>query len=199
MIRFIYFDFGGVLVNYDNVFQKVCSDFNLDFDELVKFCSQFDSDLNIGKMKTEEFWEKCIEKYGLKNASDYNLPKWWVYDYKIIKPVNKLIYSLEDKIDMGIISNINSGVWEAAFGDKWVPNIKYKHVLLSCDLGIKKPDKTIYEIAQEKSGVSPEEILFIDDREVNLIIPNQMGWKTILFDQFKAEDGVKRILEKIII
>ena len=66
---------------------------------------------------------------------------------------------------------------------------------MSSDVATMKPDKEIYEIAQKRSGVNSNEILFVDDKPENLVIPDKMGWKTVLFDQFKADDGVSRILE----
>ena len=193
MIKQIYFDFGAVLVNYERVFQKVCCDFSLNFNNFLEFYSQFDINLSEGKIKTEEFWEKCIKKYNLKNAKDYDLPKSWVSDYDIIQPVNDLIYSLENKVDIGIISNICSGIWEAALKHKMVPNIKYRKVYLSYAVKMMKPNPDIYEKIQKESLVRADEILFIDDKEVNLIVPKSIGWKTVLFDMNKTEEGVKKI------
>jgi FMN phosphatase YigB (HAD superfamily) len=195
MINFIYFDFGAVLVNYDEVFKKVSSDFNLDRDEFKDFYNNFVVDMDVGKESVSGFWKKSVEKFGLKNAFEYNLAKSWVSDYKIIQPVFKMIHSLEGKVDMGIISNIHADVWWAAFEDNWVPKIKYKEILLSSDLGVVKPSRDIYEIAQGKANIKAEEILFIDDKEENLVEPKKMGWKTVLFDQNKAIDGVKKIME----
>jgi FMN phosphatase YigB (HAD superfamily) len=195
MIKFIYFDFGAVLVNYDEVFKKVCTDFGLDRDEFKSFYNDFVLDMDVGKESVFGFWKKSVEKFGLKNALEYNLAKSWVSDYKIIQPVFEMIHSLEGKVDMGIISNIHADVWWAAFEDNWVPKIKYKEILLSSDLGVIKPSRDIYEIAQEKANVKAEEILFIDDKEENLFEPKQMGWKTVLFDQNKAIDGVNKIME----
>ena len=86
MIKVIYFDFGGVLVNYENFLHTMCSDFGLNVDDFFDFYHQFNHDMFFGKIKTEEFWEKCIEKFNLKNADNYDLLKSWVLDYKIIKP-----------------------------------------------------------------------------------------------------------------
>ena len=198
MIKNIYFDFGAVLVNYENVFQKVCSDFSLDFNEFWKFYDLLDEDLAYGKITTDEFWKKCIEKFSLKDAQNYDLVRWWVSDYEIIKPINDLIYFLENKKEVGIISNIGSGVWEAAMKYDFVPNIKYKKVYLSYKEGMIKPNLDFYEKVQKESLVKPDEILFIDDKEENLIVPKNLGWKTVLFNRLKAEEEVKKIKEIIL-
>jgi FMN phosphatase YigB (HAD superfamily) len=193
MIKIIYFDFAKVLISYSNAFKKVCFDFNLNFDNFSNFYKKFENDLSLGKITTDEFWEKCIEKYNLNKAKNYSFIKWWVLGYKTIKPIGDLIYSLENKIDIGIISNIGSGNWKLALKYKKAPAIKYKKVYLSYKLKMKKPDPNIYEKIQKETKVNPNELLFIDDKEENLAIPKKMGWKTVLFDMNEAETGIKKI------
>jgi putative hydrolase of the HAD superfamily len=51
----------------------------------------------------------------------------------------------------------------------------------SCFLGVRKPDEAIYRLALEVSQRRPEECIFIDDREVNLECPRELGMDTIHF------------------
>ena len=50
----------------------------------------------------------------------------------------------------------------------------------SCFLGIRKPDEAIYRLALQVTQRDAAECLFIDDREVNLECPREMGLQTIL-------------------
>ena len=194
MVKFVYFDFGAVLVNYDDVFEKVCKDFNLNRGKFREFYSGFIDDMDVGKINVGDFWGNCIKKFKIKNADNYNLAKSWVSDYQIIKPVQDLIYSVEGKIKIGIISNIPAEIWWAAMGDNWVPNIKYDEMILSSDVEEVKPERKIYEIAQKRlKNINPTEIMFIDDKPENLIEPNAMGWKTFCFDQLKANENILEI------
>jgi putative hydrolase of the HAD superfamily len=192
MIKFVYFDYGSVLVNYDNVFHKVCADFNLDYDDFMKFYDCFDQDINLGKITTEQYWVKCVQNFNLKNANNYDLPKHWVSDYKIIQPVSDLIYSLEGKLDIGIISNINSGIWEAGLKYGYVPNIKYKQVLLSYKLKLCKPNPKIYALAQELSGVKPQEILFVDDKQKKHRPSPEYGLEYLSFRPASCQRGSRK-------
>jgi len=198
MIKFVYFDFGGVLVNYDDVYTKVCRDFGLDRDEFEKFYRGLVDDMDVGKVSVNEFWERCIENFGIKNGKNYDLAKSWVSNYKIIKSVQDLIYSVEGKIKIGIISNISAEIWWAALENNWMPNVKYDETILSSDVGLVKPDRKIYEIAQKKlKNIDPSEILFIDDKSENLIEPTKLGWKTFCFDQLKADKDILEIQKLI--
>lgn len=51
----------------------------------------------------------------------------------------------------------------------------------SCFLGIRKPDEAIYRTALQVTQREPAECIFIDDREVNLECPRELGLVTILF------------------
>jgi putative hydrolase of the HAD superfamily len=51
----------------------------------------------------------------------------------------------------------------------------------SCYLGVRKPDEGIYKLALEVTQRSPDECLFIDDRELNLECARQMNMRTIRF------------------
>ena len=51
----------------------------------------------------------------------------------------------------------------------------------SCFLGIRKPDEAIYRTALQVTQREPAECIFIDDREVNLECPRELGLATILF------------------
>lgn len=199
MIKIIFFDFGNVLVTYDKVFTKVCNDFEINLDEFWKFYNKFDDALAFGEIETRYFWKKCIENFNLDldKTKNYDFAKAWVSDYKIIKPVNDFIYEIKNKINIGIISNINSEIWETALRENFVPKINYKCVILSYKEKTNKPKKEIYEMAQKKSGANSGEILFIDDKQENLVEPRKMGWKTILFDPSKAEEGVEEIRKAI--
>jgi putative hydrolase of the HAD superfamily len=66
----------------------------------------------------------------------------------------------------------------------------------SCFLGLRKPDEAIYRAALNVMQRGPEQCLFIDDREVNLECPRDLGLRTIHFQdagQLRrelAENGV---------
>ncbi|MFZ2152740.1 MAG: hypothetical protein WAV41_01650 [Microgenomates group bacterium] len=197
MIKLIYFDIGDVIVDCGHYFQKVCKDFNLDFDDFLAFYIQHKHDLINGKIKTGEFWRKCVDYFHLKSAEDYDFVKWWVSDYKPVKPIGKFIHNMAKKIEIGVISNINSGMWEEMIKTGLIPDIKYQKILLSCNLGIKKPNREIYELAQSEYRVRSEQILFVDNQEKNLVIPREMGWNTLLFDQTKPEEGVSEITKAL--
>jgi putative hydrolase of the HAD superfamily len=57
----------------------------------------------------------------------------------------------------------------------------FKAFFSSCYLGVRKPEEGIYKLALEVTQRSPEECVFIDDRELNLECAKQLGMRTIHF------------------
>lgn len=54
--------------------------------------------------------------------------------------------------------------------------------LSSCYLGLKKPEPSIYRLAFSITQTTPEEVLFIDDRPLNIECAGDEGLKGILFE-----------------
>lgn len=51
----------------------------------------------------------------------------------------------------------------------------YDGFVASCDVGFRKPDPRIYKVATGIAGVSPEECLYIDDREILVAAGKKAG------------------------
>ena len=60
-----------------------------------------------------------------------------------------------------IVSNQFSG-WSDSFGAA-VSGLGADEVVISCDVGMRKPDAAIYRLACSRLGVDPTEALFLDD------------------------------------
>lgn len=57
--------------------------------------------------------------------------------------------------------------------------------ILSCEVGLQKPGKEIFKLALERANLKPEECVFIDNKEENLIDPKELGFYVILFENNK--------------
>lgn len=55
-------------------------------------------------------------------------------------------------------------------------------ILYSWEVEMLKPNRDIFELAVERLGARPEEIVFIDDKEEHLNGAKQVGLRTVLFD-----------------
>lgn len=57
---------------------------------------------------------------------------------------------------------------------------EFAPLILSCDVGMAKPERGIYELALKKLNLRPQEVLFIDDQQPFLDPAKALGIHTIL-------------------
>ena len=59
---------------------------------------------------------------------------------------------------------------------------KYIHgFVVSGDMGVRKPDRAIFEHLLSRLGTSPSEVMFVDDQQKNLDSAAVLGFETVLF------------------
>ena len=208
MIKAIAFDIGGVLMLGDysvhpnrkgqrsqGLHEQMASKLKIDMD------SWFDA---IGPVYAKTITGEIPEKRSIKEMA-YNLdvsPKklenMWV---KIIKKSFKFnrklfTYALKLKKEGYKIAILSDQFYisKKALADKKF--IKYfSPVIISCDVGYRKPERMIYEITYKKLKLKPSEIIFIDNRDYNLKTAKKLGMNVVLFKNNK--DTISKI-DKII-
>ena len=70
----------------------------------------------------------------------------------------------------------------------------FTHHILSYEVGALKPDPKIFEAAIEATGHSREAVLFIDDREENILAGRALGMQV---HQFSSCSGLLRVFEAL--
>jgi putative hydrolase of the HAD superfamily len=83
-------------------------------------------------------------------------------------------------IKTGILSNIGDAM-EAGIRARFPWLDEFAHHTFSHRLGIAKPDLAIYQHAAEGLGVSPNAVLFIDDREENIAAAREAGMTAVQY------------------
>ena len=91
----------------------------------------------------------------------------------------------------------------AILSDQWflskealMPKKLYKNfdeIIVSCDVGIRKPNMEIYQLAVKELKISPKEILFIDNQKWNISPAKKLGMKTNTKNIKKAKVNLRLI------
>jgi putative hydrolase of the HAD superfamily len=73
---------------------------------------------------------------------------------------------------------------------EWSSYLRKKHqlgcfttVIVSGQVGCRKPDQKIYELLLERTGAAPQSCIFVDDRLNNLRTAHELGIRTIHFQR----------------
>ncbi|MBS0625495.1 MAG: HAD family phosphatase [Verrucomicrobia bacterium] len=196
----IVFDFGGVMTTKnkrEGIVEFLCNSFQLSPEEFERVNLEKRKALKVGSTD-EEFWLSYAERKGIE------LPASWKTDFQnVLKDgigVNPEMYELvaqlkEKEVKVGLFSNIDFRLSKLIrqFG-LYEP---FEPCLLSCEVGLEKPDPKAYAYLVEKIGISASEIVFIDDKQENIDSAKEAGIDAILFqspEQLKQELRIRKIL-----
>ncbi len=194
MIKNIIFDLGKVLIDYDFdiFFQKIGNKPNTrTLDEANKEILLFEA----GKIDKYTFFEH------LKKIYDFNIPfeqfkSLWCNVFWEIPQMTKLSAELKQKgYNLFLLSNTDELHFPYIKEKFPAVNIFDNGLMLSYQLGYTKPEKEIYEKALSIYNLNPNETVFIDDREENILAANNFGLKGIVHKDYKE---TYKKLEKII-
>lgn len=100
-----------------------------------------------------------------------------------IESTVQLLPVLKARVTVGCLSNTNSIHWNELLRRYEMMQL-FEHRFASQQLGCAKPNPTIYHRVEDLMGVSPEHILFFDDRAENVEAANQRGWHGRLYRNY---------------
>jgi len=191
MIKAIIFDIGGVVIktNHRKVHEYVKNKSGADY----KYSLREYHNAETGKLKFETILKKIAVANKL-NGNDYvkiykfARRKFTNLDKKIVKMLgvfrkNYKLYVLSNTNTVHKVVNKKLGVYDF-----------FNRVFLSTDMGLRKPDLKIYRLVLKKTGLKPQETVFIDDKKENIFAANKIGINGILFENYS---GLKKDLKKL--
>ena len=109
-------------------------------------------------------------------------------DFKHNKELYKLAYKLrKNKYKIGILSDQWYLSKQALISKKIIK--RFNFTIISCDVGIRKPNLKIYKLMIKKLRFKPEEIMFIDNREWNIAPAEKLKINSILYKDNKQLIG----------
>jgi len=129
---------------------------------------------SLGKISPDKFWNQVGVAPALEDE--------FLSRHSLNPGIKALLSQANDNgISVWCLSN-DVGRWS----DKLRKNLGIEKFLkgsiISADVGVRKPDKEIYEILIHSVDYRLEDILFVDDREKNVIASRKAGIETIMFN-----------------
>lgn len=81
--------------------------------------------------------------------------------------------------DAGIRTGLVSNSWGTRRYDRTLLSEAFDAIVISGEVGIRKPAPKIYRLATERIGVAPEQCVFVDDLPFNLGPAAELGMATV--------------------
>ncbi len=126
-------------------------------------------------------------------TEDYSLMEGFLKRFKVNPPLWSAIHAIKKSTSVGLLTNMYPGLLDAIKNRQLIPEISWDAEVDSSVVGYQKPDEEIYEIAERKAGVSPAEILFVENTEIHIEAAKQRGWQTFLYDPGNPEKSTKEL------
>lgn len=191
-ITFVYFDINGCLVRFfHRAFNRLSEETGASPDVVETAFWHYNDLVCRGEMDLKEFNEKLTTELSSPHPID-----WTEYYMEAIEPIpamHEMVRWAAENYRVGLLTNIMPGFISLMIEKGLLPMARYEAIVDSSQVKAIKPEPKVYEIATERAGCPPAEILFVDDSRVNLMAAGKQGWRVLWFDDYRPDESVARI------
>ena len=194
MIKTIFFDIGGVLIDIhpERTYQYLSDSADVEANMVKESFPWDDHDqYERGIMNNEDWFiaykDALPQPCCLKRSDFWNAWKLLLGEEK--NTVN-ILEALNKQYSIWLLSNTNPKHIQDEIEKRYLFPSLVNGAVYSFDVGVRKPEKEIYEIAMQRANANPQECLFIDDLLENIQAAKQIGIEGIHFissEQLKQE------------
>ena len=192
-VSFVYFDVNGCLVHfYQRAFARLATASGVPSDLVETAFWHYNDEVCRGTISMQDFNAYIAEKLNIDSVD------WMKYYMEMVEPITEmqaLLKQASEHYKIGLLTNIMPGQLRTMTTSGVLPDLSYDVIIDSSEVGAIKPETQVYEIAQERAGCPPEEILLIDDTRANIVAAEKQGWKVLWFDDARLEEAVDRVRE----
>lgn len=120
--------------------------------------------IGTGQLSEKEFRQGYLDAFGLSEdeADEFMTQMWDWYCGELDTELVAFVRGLRPAYITGIISNSADGARREEQA-RWGFEDLVDHIVYSHEVGLAKPDRRIYQLACARFGVTPEELVFVDD------------------------------------
>ncbi len=194
--RDIAFDVGNVILDFDfsAAVAKLGPRSTAPMKDIIRYFSATRlADLfERGRMKPKDFFESASRDLGLKTGYD-EFVRLWNDIFTPTEGMDDLVSRLSTRFRLHAASNTNV-LHKQHFLSEFPVFRRFRNIVASCDLGLRKPDVEFYGKLVEIIGAPAAEILFIDDLESNVKGAADAGLMAL---RFTCCDGLVRDLKAL--
>jgi HAD superfamily hydrolase (TIGR01509 family) len=189
-VSFVYIDVNGVLIRFfHRAFSEIAETAGVGADMVETLFWRHNDAACRGELSLKEFNSIFENELGIVG---FDWKKYYMDSVDPMPHIEELVRWIAEHYNVGLLTNSMPGFVRELMESNRIPNLPYSVIVDSSEVGAVKPEAAIYEIAQQKAGVEPQEILLIDDGRTNLMSADRLGWHVLWFDDFRPEESLDR-------
>ncbi|MDD5489708.1 MAG: HAD family phosphatase [Candidatus Moranbacteria bacterium] len=195
MIKYIIFDWGGVfthghlLKDFANNLSEKCE---RDKVEIEKIFREAEFPYETGQIIPEFFWDEFRKKLEIHLTKE-EIQSIFLNSYVINDRMLELAKKMKKKYKLILLTNNYEDLFDF-IKENYKLEQYFDHMFSSSKIKDKKPNKETFKFVIDKLKINPEEAIFVDDKEKNVIGAQKIGLKTI---HFSGLDGFKKMLSLV--
>ncbi len=199
--EFIFFDLGDVLfigITSEHMWLNFLSKINIPknkIDEFNKLYDKYEPQFNLGYMPVSEFQQIANKELNLNFPKEFDLQKAMIDEFKPNTDIIKVVKNIQGKYRIGILSNMYIGMMDEIKSRGLIPNANWEIIIDSSKIHMIKPERSMFEYAQNQIGVEPNKILFVDNARENVDAAIEAGWHGFFYDQRDYAQSAKKLHE----
>lgn len=196
-VQTIFFDIAGVVIDAPMAqYEKLGTEFfGCDRATLHRATALHLGELEKGAIPSEQYWERVslsISESGGRAVAPWKFKGFWegllMDSFRIHSDVIDLVRRLKSRVRVGVISNVIKD--HAVILQREKVYDHFNPVVLSCKVGLRKPEPEIFAKAAELAKTKPERCLLADDDRRNVEAAEKAGFRAYHYtnlDDFKRE------------
>jgi len=164
-IQAVFLDLGNVLAFHDDpvLFQRMSAWGGADPEEIRQRMLMLWDPINRGTLAGDDLRRAVCRAAGSETPmADKPFFAMWNCHFRIHHEVLPMVESLFGRVKVFLLSNTNEMHWR--FVHPLIPQFeRFDGLVLSCELGLAKPDAEIFKIALTRARVRAQEAAYFDD------------------------------------
>lgn len=189
-VRFVFFDMNGCLVRpASSAFARLAEESGASQDTIETIFWQYNDAVCRGEKSVDELNTALAQRLDM-------MVDWYRYYLEALEAMPGMAELVEwtaQNYRVGILTNTMPGLVQAIMERGLLPQVTFDVIIDSSEVDTIKPEDRIYEIATERAGVAPSEILLVDDDRPNLVAAGRHGWHTMKFQAYQPEEAIVAI------
>jgi FMN phosphatase YigB (HAD superfamily) len=188
VIRTIFFDYDGVLTTDKSgsatTFRYLSEASGIPSSTISAAFSPYAGDLFTGRVSHAQIWRHVCEAMG--KELDIGLLAGAFESTPLNKGMFSLAHRLSANYSAGIITDNTKDRMDHLRNHQGLDSL-FSPIVVSADVGSGKSSPEIFLHATSRAGVAPDECIFVDNSEANLVVARTLGMHAVFHDDEKND------------
>jgi glucose-1-phosphatase len=146
-----------------------------------------------GQCSADEFSGGVVSEWDLPVTPDQFLEIFRDWPVGPLPGSSELLADVQRQVAIGCLSNTNTLHWDHQFA-RWPILGMFDYRFLSFDLGLVKPDRSVFKAVADRLPVGADRVLFLDDNALNSDAARSFGF---LSERVRGVEEARQVLENV--